>query len=362
MKVFITCLFILFTSTSTAQVKNNSINARLRLILDEAALNSSTDNASVEWSCINKELTNKCLVYHNDQWFDFTVPKPGTYFLNVSSQECREKKGVQAVIIEGNPCEIKTYKILKCLSQIRQDDVFIRLDSLKPQITYLVNIDGFLGDFCDFKIQLSSRADGQPLETKRPASRKDQQRSIVRFEWTVSGERIEDIQKFKVYRRKSTSIKSVLVSEQYSMRNAYGIPQLKYQLVDTLDSEGLFTYNIYSVQNENLVLRLLETTEVNFTKPAVRQKSTSERSIHLTLNYAENSPFTIIVFNPKTQEKLLTIKQIYTQSIHKDFEIDVGEFLNNGVNRFLLLLFDDDSGKNKELYYYRDQNGRFVKE
>lgn len=202
--------------------KNNSINARLRLILDEAALNSSTDNASVEWSCINKELTNKCLVYHNDQWFDFTVPKPGTYFLNVSSQECREKKGVQAVIIEGNPCEIKTYKILKCLSQIRQDDVFIRLDSLKPQITYLVNIDGFLGDFCDFKIQLSSRADGQPLETKRPASRKDQQRSIVRFEWTVSGERIEDIQKFKVYRRKSTSIKSVLVSEQYSMRNAYG--------------------------------------------------------------------------------------------------------------------------------------------
>ena len=54
---------------------------------------------------INKALTNKCVIYHNDQGY----------------------KGIQAIIIEGNPCEAATYKILHCIPQISQHDVYIEL-------------------------------------------------------------------------------------------------------------------------------------------------------------------------------------------------------------------------------------------
>ena len=73
---------------------------------------------------INKELTNKCVIYHNDQWFTSEANIGGTYYLNISSQKRRAAKGIQAIIIEGNSCEDATYKVLHCIPQISQQDVF----------------------------------------------------------------------------------------------------------------------------------------------------------------------------------------------------------------------------------------------
>src|ERR1041385_4269537 len=95
-------LILLFVCVQAmAQVANNNIEERLRLDLNKP-LRSSTAGANVQWKCINKSLTNKCLVYHNDQWFSFTVDKPGDYFINISAQSCRDSKGVQMILIEGN--------------------------------------------------------------------------------------------------------------------------------------------------------------------------------------------------------------------------------------------------------------------
>src|SRR5688572_29456322 len=116
--------------TISGQVSNNSISSRTELILDAPGTHSTTANSSVEWECVNKSLTNKCLIYHNDQWFHFTPQANGKFFLNISSQQCRDLQGIQVVVIEGNPCEVKTYRILKCIPKVFQDDVFIELDSL----------------------------------------------------------------------------------------------------------------------------------------------------------------------------------------------------------------------------------------
>src|SRR6218665_2753576 len=98
-----------------AQVPNNQINQRYHLSLNEEPVFSTTSNSSVEWKCINKALTNKCLVYHNDQWFTFAVDKDGTYYINLSGQVCKKKLGTQLILIEGNPCEIKSYRIRRCV-------------------------------------------------------------------------------------------------------------------------------------------------------------------------------------------------------------------------------------------------------
>src|ERR1044071_3342301 len=116
-------VILIFVSTGVfAQVANDNIEGRLQLDLNKP-FHSSTAGANVQWKCINKALTNKCLVYHNDQWFSFTVAQSGNYFINIGAQQCRDSKGVQMIIIEGNPCEVATYKILECINQIRTEDV-----------------------------------------------------------------------------------------------------------------------------------------------------------------------------------------------------------------------------------------------
>ena len=112
-RVCLTFVLVGLISNVVAQVSNNSIDKRLGLVLDANPIASTTAESSVEWNCINKSLTSKCLVYHNDQWFDFVVDKAGRYFLNVSAQQCRERQGVQAIVIEGNPCENKNISNFK---------------------------------------------------------------------------------------------------------------------------------------------------------------------------------------------------------------------------------------------------------
>src|SRR5690242_20597246 len=88
-------LLCLLGKLAPAQVPNDRIAQRLELKINAAPFHSSTASCTVEWECLNKELTNSCLEYHNDQWFSFTPRYPGPYFVNVSQQACRDIRGVQ---------------------------------------------------------------------------------------------------------------------------------------------------------------------------------------------------------------------------------------------------------------------------
>src|SRR3954465_1716422 len=148
-RLILVVLGVITSLVVAAQVENNSFKDRIHLVADAPLRHSTTAKATVEWACVNKALTNKCLVYHNDQWFYFTLEAAGNYYLNISGQKCRDKRAVQVLIIEGNPCETPNYRILECVSRGLQSDVFIPLQSLRAKTLYLVNIDGFLGDYCD---------------------------------------------------------------------------------------------------------------------------------------------------------------------------------------------------------------------
>lgn len=247
-----------------SQVSNNNIHSRSELVLNEL-IRSSTNNNTVEWDCINKELTKKCLVYHNDQWFYFTPPDNGTYYINIASQQCKKQFGIQLIVIEGNPCVVKDYTIKRCISKIHQDDVFVRLDSLKANSQYLINVDGFLEDFCEFEISFSDRPNGLPeipgskhvLELKTETKDK-----LVTLTWRADLAGADRIEQFEVYRSKTDDRRSVLVNKQVVRRNALGLFEEYYRYTDTLQHDGVYQYTILMEEKGTHNRTLLDQTEV----------------------------------------------------------------------------------------------------
>lgn len=335
------------------------------LAVDAPTRMSSTAGSSVEWECINKSLTNKCLVYHNDQWFDFTVPVSGRYFLNISAQQCREERGVQAIVIEGNPCEVKKYRIIRCINRIRQEDVFIQLDSLKTGISYLVNIDGFLGDFCDFRIQLATQPEGLPLippaaEMVLPVVA--QQTWKYSMDWSVDKDRIDEFEKFRVFRREPSEVRNFLLREQMIRRNTFGTPELVYSVFDSLEQEGIYTYEVYGIRRETFIPISLAVQEVAFTKPKEPLPPAElQRVVRIALPFTEKTPIIVMVYDRTTNKKVQASKQIFDPNKTIIIELDLSAVLNSGVNQFLILVSD---GKAKEVteFYYKYQNGKFIME
>ncbi|MEQ6118893.1 hypothetical protein [Reichenbachiella sp. MALMAid0571] len=119
------------------QVTNDNIENRIEL-LPNNTLTSKAEGCTVQWQCVDESLTGKEIEYHNDQWFYFNTGSLDNYFLNISNQRCRDLRGVQLVVIDGEPCKPETYNIVSCVSLATQDDIFIELQYLKTEYSYLI--------------------------------------------------------------------------------------------------------------------------------------------------------------------------------------------------------------------------------
>ncbi|CAN5188546.1 hypothetical protein BH09BAC3_BH09BAC3_01750 [soil metagenome] len=343
---------------SMAQVLNNNIESKITLTVDNPFFKSTTANSTVQWSCINKVLTDKCVIHHNDQWFDFSITKSGTYFLNVSSQECRDKRGIQVIVIEGDPCKTKNYKVLKCISRVRQEDVFVKMDSLKPGISYLVNIDGFLADQCAFEIQLSKLPYGLPLNFNKPdtvVKALNHGDSIFNLKWHVSKSKVEDLQGFRVYRSMGY-FKATIIDEQPVRKNAYGASFQDYGKIDTLN-EGDYKYYVFGIQKETMIPQLLMQRDVRYSKAL--PKLEKDTFVMLNLHYPEKMPFQILVYDLATDKMLRSSKHEFETVRDKNFKVDLSEFLNKGITQFLILASNEKQAL--EFYFTMNPNGRFIK-
>lgn len=351
----------LLSNTPFAQVANNNIIDRTELVIEAAPLHSSTANASVEWECVNKALTNKCLVYHNDQWFHFTPNDNGRYFLNISSQQCRDLRGVQLLVIEGNPCEVSTYRIINCIPQIHQEDVFVELDSLQAGMQYLVNVDGFLGDFCEFNIQFSKTPAGFPriMQSQKILDMKTVlQDSLVTIHWQVNKLLIEDIRYFKVFRSASTDKKSTLVGEQNIQANALGTFIEKYSITDVLRERGAYTYRIMGIRKENEYPVLLDEQKIHYKTPVAKQEH--PKWIYIPLSLKNGSPYLVLVFNRADYTLLRKYSGAFDEAKDSTFEINLAEFVTSGVKEFIVLASEPGSSQAKEFYYRVDGAGNVI--
>lgn len=340
----------------TAQVSNNSISSRTELLPDAPGVHSTTANSSVEWNCVNKALTNKCLVYHNDQWFHFTPDINGKFFINISSQQCRDLRGIQAIIIEGNPCEVKTYKILQCISKIHQDDIFIELDSLKSGMQYLVNIDGFLGDFCQFEIQFSKTPKGIPRITTNLDSlnmKTSLKSNVVTIRWSVHEALTEEIKFFRIFRLGRNEHKSTLIKELPLRANALGDYDHEYSMDDSLSVPNRYTYRIFGIQRNSEYPLLLDEQEISFYDP---NKPLVELStwIYIPMDLKSGSRYLVLVFNRVDYSLLRRYTGEFNEAKDTTFEMNLQEFVKAGVKEFIVLASELNSNQPKEFYFQFD--------
>jgi len=244
---------------------------------------------------VNKAVTNKCLQYHNDQWFSFFVDIPGKYYINISAQQCRDDQGIQFLLIEGNPCITSSYNVLACIPRIKLFDVYIEMDSLKSGTQYLVNIDGFLGDFCDFKLQLSKEPRG--LANKSPVL------DVLHFEaeavenvnflkWTVPVDVLDTLNTFEIYRNKDMSDKPEHIVTMKRIANARGQAQIEYAIQDTVKDGTNYTYEIVGRFHTSRLLLLGRKSIAS--KGSPREKN---ETINIELDFREGTEVQLLLLD-----------------------------------------------------------------
>ncbi len=243
-------LFLAAAIRAPAQtpVSNDNLADRLPLYIGESR-DSRTDGCTVQWSCVSEALTGQKIDYHNDQWFSFRPSRAGQYFLNVSGQRCREVRGVQLIaLIAAELCNPSTYSILSATSLGTQDDIFVPLTAAVAGQEILLCVDGYLHDYCRFRIAVDTVARGLPVGSAAAASvpgvppRTVASRAIE-LHWALP-DSLTDATSFVVYRRAPAAPRAVVVAEVPVLRNAAAGVQRAYHTTDTLPAPGRYHYQI----------------------------------------------------------------------------------------------------------------------
>lgn len=227
-----------------AQAANDNIENRRVLAVGETVA-SNTTGCTVQRGCVDEALTGQCIQYHNDQWFEFTPPAAGRYFVNIGGQRCREVRGVQLVVLTGQPCQPATYHVLSCTSLGTQDDVFVALENQQAGQPYLLDVDGYLKDFCQFTLQVSGRAVGVPA-VPPPASLAGAlpgTSRVVQVAWTLP-DSLAGAPRCRVLRREQHGFRSAERRRVLMGRNSYGGRPASYTVADTLPRPGYYLYQV----------------------------------------------------------------------------------------------------------------------
>jgi hypothetical protein len=242
--------FLLAFCSSKAQVANDNIENR-RPLRAEETITSSTVGCTVQANCVDERLTGRCIEYHNDQWFEFRPLTAGTYFVNIGGQRCRDVRGVQLVVLTGTPCEPATYRILSCTSLGTQDDLFVTLPNLQAGQPYLLDVDGYLKDYCSFTLQVSEHAHGVPAEPVPPIpATKPGTSRIIELTWEVPDSLGAALTHCRVLRREQRGFRAVEIRRVPLAHTTYGVRRAAYTLTDTLPGVGQYLYQVVAESDD----------------------------------------------------------------------------------------------------------------
>lgn len=330
-------ILFFFSLPAFSQVSNDQIQNRIRLSLNSDWTLSSTRKANVEWDCVNKALTNKCLVYHNDQWFTVTPPESGSYFLNIRNQSCQNLRGVQIVVLEGDPCKTDTYRLKECIPYTDQSDAFVRLDSLKKGKDYLVNIDGYLGDQCDFEIQFSDKLNGIPVKAPdgfKPtdAIQLSNEDSVVTIQFNLSDSMNFRINSLLLYRKHEKEKRSELRQQSSLYKNAYGAAENNFTWKDTVNNEGEYTYSIFGAKNDDVIL--LAKQKINY-EPA--RLSYTPFNPEITYPSGRNGNVLVFVSDDSNGKVLFTTNRTVSEGKNK-ISLSLSRYVSQGINEFSVII------------------------
>lgn len=342
---FIVSLLLSPFPEASAQVVNDSIAYRLELPLNQL-LHSSTAHCTVEWACVDEQLSGKCIQYHNDQWFYFTAADIPTHYLSIRRQDCRDIRGVQLVLLTGEACRPETYQLLACVSLASQEDIYLKIDSLEAGKTYLLNIDGYLHDFCSFSIAYTDKPVGisvnQALSSKLEIQ---QQERIVEFSWQSPHLIRERSQQYELYRREAREKKFSQTQTIPHLKNAYGLSQEHYTTSDSLTEAGIYFYKLIArLENGEAYVLAEERVEL--------KESKKGDVLEIALPFGRKTPYTVLLFDAGKQQ-LLDRKTGVATKKQQSLQFPVTHWQKQGVRLFRLVLINEKNGTQKEWLFSR---------
>jgi hypothetical protein len=336
---------ILGLHTTFGQVSNNEINNRIKLSLNDEWFQSSTRNASVEWDCINKALTSTCLVYHNDQWFTIVPPSTGTYFVNIANQKCSNQQGVQIVVMEGDPCKIDSYQLRMCISYTDQSDMFVQIDSLIGGKEYLLNIDGYLGDQCEFDIQFSTTKHGIPIQSKNmkyAELRVIPYDSVVSVQWYIPDSLVFKISQVSLYRKHEKEKASHQLYSSTLVRNAFGQTETRYAVYDTLRRIGQYTYSIYGETVDDRAMLLAQENFLYKLKGRLARRASYKANIDFVSQ--KSGHVNVNVFDDSVEKHLFSTTR-RTEKGKNTLILDLSDYVHEGVMFYKIVISDNTSSQ-----------------
>ncbi len=348
--VFVCCSFSLF-----GQVNNDAISQRIHLHPEATPIQSTTAESTVEWECINRQLTSKCIVYHNDQWFTFSVPDSGKYFLNVSNQVCKDLYGIQMIIIEGNPCDTKNYIIKRCISKLRMDDMFVELGILKANQLYLLNVDGFLGDYCSFEIQLSQKPAGIPEITKPltdsvqllPASENQ-----VRVQWFVADSMLSLSRGFEIYRKELKEKKYTPLAQKSIQSNTVGNFVNNYEYTDTLSDYGTYDYLVLAQGDTSSFVVL----QKNVSWHEDKKTTLIHHTVNLPLTFSKPGEIDVLIMDPLTDWVIKQYSNEFTFQ-RPTLQFSLQPYYAKGMRDILICVKNSKTREVNTFRYMLSENG-----
>jgi len=333
-------LFLSATSASSAaaQAANDNIENRRVLHADET-ITSTTTGCTVQRSCVDERLTGKCIEYHNDQWFEFTPKTTGRYFVNIGSQKCRDVRGVQLVVLSGQPCQPATYRVLSCTSLGTQDDVFVTLDSLRAGQPYLLDVDGYLKDFCQFTLQVSQTAAGIPVSYFPPSPTRllPTASRVVELSWALP-DSLATASACRIMRREIHQYRSTEVRRVPVRRDTYGRLEVSYSVTDTLPSPGIYDYQVVTTHADNgpAATRLRQWWYGYGTAATMPQPGTvpSRDVVELPLRkYPTNARLSVVITDPASGRVLLARQLVNQPANSRQGELPVRKWLDAGLEK-----------------------------
>jgi hypothetical protein len=297
------CIFLFFFPFSSfAQSANNEIANRISLISDANPIFSTSENNTVEWQCVAPSLVEKCMTYHNDQWFSFTPEFTGDFYFSIVDQQCRDLRGMQLHIIEGTACQPESYQVLDCISPLTQDDFYIVV-SLEKGKEYLINVDGLLADVCKFGIMVTSTP---PYFSWKVIPENWMLNHVIEdaeitLNWELPDSLMRETGGFEIHRFPPKGKKFEKIAKTPLNRNAFGLNDRAYSWSENLIEHGSYTYRVFWNNGQGERYLIAE-------KQLVFKKENRSPFIDIPLSHVKKETIEIFIFSPDGQVLIKKIR------------------------------------------------------
>ncbi len=145
----------------TAQTFPDRCAQAYPLVPNERVTTWTNDSATFTPAELPAKFPGTCVQsFENDGWFSFrTLPDFIYYEVRIVPHGCNTPAGLQALVIEAQGCDSSQYVYRACANPKSVEPIRMVWQEVRPDIPYLVYVDGYDGTICSFDISLSASRD-----------------------------------------------------------------------------------------------------------------------------------------------------------------------------------------------------------